>query len=40
MLKDFPFSIVYRPESYSIVVFALAHHSQLPGYWRGRVPGR
>jgi hypothetical protein len=39
MLKDFPFSIVYRPEPDGIVVFAVPHHSRLPGYWRRRVPG-
>ncbi|MDQ2916981.1 MAG: type II toxin-antitoxin system RelE/ParE family toxin [Pseudomonadota bacterium] len=36
-LKGFPFSIVYRPEADGIVVFAVAHHSRLPGYWRSRV---
>lgn len=36
-LKGFPFSIVYRPEADGVVVFAAAHHSRLPGYWRSRV---
>jgi hypothetical protein len=26
IIKDFPFSIVYRPEADGIVVFAVAHH--------------
>ena len=38
--KNFPFSIVYRPETDRIVVFAVAHHSRLPGYWRNRVSAR
>jgi len=37
IVKDFPFSVVYRPETDGIVVFAVAHHSRRPGYWRSRV---
>lgn len=33
-LKDFPFALVYRPDENGIVVFALAHHSRRPKYWR------
>jgi len=40
IVKNFPFSIVYRPEADGIVVFAVAHQSRLPGYWRNRVPAR
>lgn len=40
IVKNFPFSIVYRPETGGIVVFAVTHHSRLPGYWRHRVPAR
>ncbi|MEJ7670416.1 MAG: type II toxin-antitoxin system RelE/ParE family toxin [Casimicrobiaceae bacterium] len=40
IVKGFPFSIVYRPEAEGIVVFAIAHHARLPGYWRSRVPER
>jgi toxin ParE1/3/4 len=40
IVKDFPFSIVYRPEAEGIVVFAVAHHARLPGYWRSRIPAR
>ena len=40
IVKDFPFSIVYRPEAEGIVIFAIAHHARLPGYWRSRVPVR
>jgi len=40
IVKNFPFSVVYRPETDGIVVFAVAHHSRLPGYWRDRVSAR
>jgi plasmid stabilization system protein ParE len=40
ILKNFPYSIVYRPEADGMVVFAVAHHSRLPGYWRNRVSAR
>lgn len=36
LLKDFPFSLYYRPEDGGIVVFAVANHARLPGYWLGR----
>jgi hypothetical protein len=36
IVKGFPFSLVYRPESEGVVVFALAHHSRRPDYWRSR----
>lgn len=35
-LKGFPFSLFYRPENGSIVVFATSHHSRKPGYWVDR----
>jgi len=37
LLKDFPFPLSYRPEDGGIVVFAVANHARLPGYWQGRV---
>jgi plasmid stabilization system protein ParE len=37
VVKNFPFSVVYRPETDGIVVFAVAHHSRRPGYWRNRI---
>ena len=36
VVKGFRFSIVYRPESDGIVIFAVAHHSRRPFYWRSR----
>lgn len=36
-VKDFPFTIVYRQMEDGIVVFAVAHHSRRPSYWRSRV---
>jgi toxin ParE1/3/4 len=39
-LKDFPFALVYRLDDQGIIVFALAHHSRRPGYWRKRMDDR
>lgn len=36
-VRDFPFAVVYRPERDGIAVFAVAHSSRRPGYWRSRV---
>ena len=36
LVKDFPFSVYYRPDPDEIVVFAIAHHARRPGYWAGR----
>jgi toxin ParE1/3/4 len=38
--KGFPFSIIYRPQEEEIIVFAIAHHAQKPGYWRSRIFAR
>ena len=34
--KGFPFSVVYRIEPNELVVFAIAHFSLRPTYWRRR----
>ena len=39
-VKDFPFSLIYRPEPEGIVVFAVAHHARRPYYWQSRVRAR
>ncbi len=36
VLKQFPFSIIYREFRAEIVIFAVAHGSRRPGYWRER----
>ncbi len=33
-LRQFPFSVVYLESSSEIRVYAVAHGSRLPGYWR------
>jgi plasmid stabilization system protein ParE len=33
-VRDFPFSIVYRPDADGLIVFAVAHHSRCPEYWK------
>ena len=40
LLKDFPFSVVYRTAGDGIIIFALAHHSRVPGYWQSWVQDR
>lgn len=35
-LQQFPFSIVYQSAASEVVVFAIAHGSRKPGYWRTR----
>jgi plasmid stabilization system protein ParE len=35
-LRGFPFRLVYRVGSSSIVVIAIAHAKRRPGYWRDR----
>ena len=37
VVRNFPFSVVYRPDADGILVFAVARHSRRPGYWRSRV---
>jgi len=36
IVKDFPFSIIYRPSDAEILIVALAHHRRKPGYWKQR----
>ena len=40
LLKDFPFSLVYRPERNGILVVAVAPQAKRPGYWRLRIRAR
>jgi hypothetical protein len=40
LLKDFPFSLIYRPERNGILVIAVAPQAMRPGYWRSRVRAR
>lgn len=36
LLRQFPYSIVYRVESERVFVLAVAHWSRKPGYWKKR----
>jgi len=36
ILKDFPFSLFYRPENGDIVIFAVSNHARHPGHWQAR----
>lgn len=40
LVKDFPFSLIYRPEPEGSVIFAVAHHARRPYYWRSRIRAR
>jgi plasmid stabilization system protein ParE len=35
-LTRFPFGFIYRVEGDMVLVLAVAHRRQLPGYWRSR----
>ena len=39
LLKQFPFTVIYRDSTESIVVIAVAHQRREPGYWRVRGSG-
>ena len=36
VLDRFPFSVVYRHVTDTLIIIAIAHHSRRPGYWAGR----
>jgi toxin ParE2 len=36
-LQDFPYTLVYRVRGQPITIFAVAHQSRRPGYWRSRL---
>ena len=37
LVKDFPFAVIYRSHTDGVVIFAVAHLSKRPGYWRSRI---
>ncbi len=37
LVKDFPYSIVYRLESDRVFIFSVFHQSRNPITWRGRI---
>ncbi len=37
LLRKYPFALVYRREEGTIVVVAVAHNRQRPGYWKDRI---
>ena len=36
LLRGFPYSVVYEESATEVVVLAVAHDKQKPGYWRER----
>ncbi len=37
VLRDFPYSVIYRETLYEIQILAIAHGKRRPGYWRNRI---
>ena len=37
VLRRFPYQLIYRVEADVIVIYAVAHQSRRPGYWRKRL---
>ena len=37
LFSRFPFKLIYRVEGDEIVIYAVAHQSRRPGYWRKRI---
>lgn len=37
VVKDFPFVLIYKFLPIGLVIFAVAHQSRRPGYWRDRM---
>jgi plasmid stabilization system protein ParE len=35
-VKGFPLSVFYRPDDNGILIFAIAHNSRKPDYWKDR----
>lgn len=40
LVKGFPYKIIYGLQGDVIEIFAVAHTSRRPGYWRGRIKRR
>lgn len=37
LLRRFPYSVIYIVEQKILVIVAVAHQRQRPGYWKGRL---
>jgi plasmid stabilization system protein ParE len=37
VVKDFPFSVIYKPSAQGVMIYAVAHQSRRPGYWHSRI---
>lgn len=40
MVPGFPYRVIFCEEAEHVVVYAVAHTKQRPGYWRKRVDSR
>ena len=37
-VRKFPYAVIYEARDFNIVIIALPHDRQRPGYWIGRLP--
>jgi plasmid stabilization system protein ParE len=37
LVKDFPFSVVYRADASEVLIAAIIHHRRKPAYWADRL---
>ncbi len=37
VMQKFPYYIIYREQTNSIQIIAIAHHKRHPGYWKNRL---
>ncbi len=37
LCNRFPYSVIYRSTESELTIYAVAHHSRKPGYWKNRI---
>jgi toxin ParE1/3/4 len=37
VVQGWPYTLLFGQEGNNLVIYAVAHHSRAPGYWRARV---
>ncbi|MGD9561050.1 MAG: type II toxin-antitoxin system RelE/ParE family toxin [Pyrinomonadaceae bacterium] len=38
LCNRFPYSVIYRYSKDAVTIYAIAHQSRKPGYWKDRLP--
>jgi len=36
-LRDFPYTLIYKPKEDAVYILAVAHQSRHPDYWKERI---